>query len=362
MLAMNERTIRGQAAENPLSASRFADLDVQPLNSWLQANVAGFRSLECATKFAGGQSNPTYRIEDGERSFVLRRKPFGPLLPSAHAVDREYRLIGALHGTDVPVAKAYALCTDDSVIGSEFYVMDMVEGRTFWDGSLPDLSKDQRRPIYDEMIAVLAKLHNVDLNAIGLDDFGAPGNYFERQVRRWTKQYRAAQTDDIEEMEKLIDWLARTIPRQERTSVIHGDYRIDNMIFAPDGPRVLAILDWELATIGDPLADFAYLAMNWAMPAGARPSQLGGLDLAALCIPTLDEATALYCELTDRTSLPDLHWHFAYCLFRLAAIVQGIKKRAVDGNASNAEAVQSGSRVPGIAAQAWALARQAGAT
>lgn len=338
-----------------------ADFPTDRLAAWLAGNVADFGPLAAVEKFAGGQSNPTYRISDASRSLVLRRKPFGAILPSAHAVEREYRIISALHPTGFPVPRPQALCEDPNVIGAPFYVMGMVEGRGFWDGALPELARDERAPVYDALVDTLARLHQLDPTALGLADFGAPGNYFERQVRRWTRQYRGAQTDAIEPMERLIDWLPTTLPSQDRVGVIHGDYRIDNLLFAPDRPEVLAVVDWELATLGDPLADFAYLAMNWAMPAGTRKAQLGGLDLAELGIPNLKAMTERYCAATGRDGIPDLDWYFAYCLFRLAGIVQGIKKRAIDGNASGADAEEMGARVPELAAQAWQFARRAGA-
>lgn len=337
------------------------DLDAAKVDHWLRGNVAGFAGLTGVEKFPGGQSNPTYRLDDGARAYVLRRKPFGVLLPSAHAVEREYRLIAALSPEGFPVPKPYALCEDPTVIGAAFYVMELVEGRTFWDGALPESPPPERTAIYHAMIKTLARLHTLDPAQVGLGDYGAPGNYFERQVRRWTKQYRAAQTDEIVEIEQLIDWLPQSLPAQERVSIIHGDYRIDNMIFAPDRPEVAAVLDWELSTLGDPLADFAYLAMNWAMPAGDRKAQLLGLDLDALGIPQIDEVTRQYCELTGLAKVPDLNWYFAFNLFRLAGIVQGIKKRALEGNASSAEAEEFGARVPGLAERAWEFARLAGA-
>ena len=333
----------------------------QRLETWLQQHVEGFGALQDMRKFPGGQSNPTYRLSDGARAYVLRRKPFGAILPSAHAVDREYRVIAALHPTGFPVARPYALCDTDAIIGAPFYVMEMVEGRTFWDGTLPDAAPSDRRAIYHATVDVLADLHNLSPDRLGLGDYGAPGSYFERQVKRWTKQYRASQTDEIEEVERLIEWLPRTMPAQERTSIIHGDYRIDNLIFAPDAPQVRAVLDWELSTLGDPLADFAYLAMNWAIPRGDRQAQLGGVDLAALGIPDLQEMTDRYCARTGRSGVPDLNWYFAYGLFRLVGIVQGIKKRVLDGNASNAEAEKAAARVRPLAEQAWHFARQVGA-
>lgn len=340
---------------------RGLDFETVRLAAWLGAHVEGSGPIEAVEKFAGGQSNPTYRLRTASGDYVLRRKPFGQLLPSAHAVEREYRLIAALHPVGFPVPRPYALCEDPEVIGAPFYVMEMVEGRTFWDGALPDTARGERRPIYENFVDTLAQLHAYDPDELGLSDFGAPGNYFERQVRRWTKQYRAAQTDDLPVVEKLIEWLPTTAPTQDRVSIIHGDYRIDNAIFAPQAPRVSAVLDWELSTLGDPLADFAYLAMNWAMPAGDRKAQLLGLDLDALDIPNLAEVTERYCALTGRDGVPDLNWYFAYNLFRLLGIVQGIKKRALDGNASSADAADAGSRVPLLAQRSWEFARLAGA-
>lgn len=336
-----------------MSTDRFADLDGAALARWLGEPVARIE------KFPGGQSNPTYRIETARGPRVLRRKPFGTLLPSAHAIEREYRLIAALHPTDVPVARPIALCEDPAVIGAAFYLMELVEGRTFWNGALPECEPAERGAIYRAMIETLARLHAVDPASVGLGDYGAPGNYFARQVGRWTKQYRAAQTDEIPEVERLIEWLPATLPQQDRTSIIHGDYRLDNLIYAPDRPDILAAIDWELSTLGDPLADFAYLAMNWAMPHGERGAQLGGLDLPALGIPTLEQATALYCELTGRTAVPDLNWFFAYNLFRLVGIIQGIKRRALDGNASSANAAAAAARIVPLAQQAWAFAERA---
>lgn len=338
----------------------MSDLDEALLEGWLRDKVPGFPKLVGLEKFSGGQSNPTYRVETESQNYVLRRKPFGPLLPSAHAVEREFRLLSALRPTGFPVPAPLALCEDASVIGSPFYLMELVEGRTFWDASLPPLPLAERRSCHEAMIDTLAALHRLDHDALGLTDFGRPGNFFARQVDRWTRQYRAAQTDDIAEIERLIEWLPRTVPEQTRASIIHGDYRIDNLIYEAEDPRVRAVLDWELATIGDPLADFTYLAMNWVIPFDGQ-SGLGGLDLAATGLPSLEDITARYCEATGRDGLPDLHWYFAYNLFRLASIVQGIKKRLADGNASSAKAAASAERVRPLAKSAWAEARKAGA-
>lgn len=335
-------------------------LDEAKLAAWMAANVADFEGPITLSRFKGGQSNPTYRIDTPGRAYVLRRQPFGPLLPSAHAVDREYRVIAALHPTGFPVPTPYGLCTDRGVIGAMFYVMGVAEGRNLWDGSLPGYAPAERRAIYDAMIDTLAALHAVDHEAIGLGDYGKPGNYFERQVARWTKQYKASETETIPEVDRLIEWLPRTVPVQDRVSIVHGDYRIDNMIFAPAQPRVIAVLDWELSTLGDPLADFSYFLMNWVTEPEGR-SGVKGLDYEALGIPTLEQAVARYCAKTGRDGLPELNWYFAYNLFRLTGIVQGIKKRIVDGTASSPQAEATAARVPGLAAAAWHFAQLAGA-
>jgi aminoglycoside phosphotransferase (APT) family kinase protein len=335
-------------------------LDTDRLAAWMAANVAGFIGPVAVRKFAGGQSNPTYRLDNPSGAYVLRRKPFGPLLPSAHAVDREYAVIAGLYPTGFPVAKPYGLCTDDAVLGAWFYVMGMVEGRTIWDGGLPDMSPPQRTAIYHAMVDTLAALHNTDVQAAGLGDYGKPGNYFERQVGRWTKQYRAAETERMDDMERLTDYLSRTIPEQTRTSIVHGDYRIDNMIFAATEPKVIAVLDWELSTTGDPLADFSYMMMNWVTEPEGRSGVLG-LTGPETGIPTIEQMTERYCAATNRNGVPDLDWYFAFGLFRLASIVQGIKKRVLDGTASSAHAAEMAERVPRLAAAAWDFARKAGA-
>jgi len=326
----------------------------------MQDVIPGGAPLHSVEKFAGGQSNPTYRIVTAQGSYVLRRKPFGELLPSAHAVEREYRLLSAIHPTGFPVPRPVTLCEEKSVIGAVFYLMEMVEGRTFWDGSLPELPQADRRSCYESMIDAIAGLHSIDHQAVGLGDFGRPGSYMERQVDRWTRQYRASQTDDIPEVEKLIDWLPRSLPSQSGVSIIHGDYRIDNLIYATEAAKVRAVLDWELATIGDPLADFAYLAMNWVIPADGRAG-LAGIDLAASAIPDLEEAVARYCQATGRQSMPDLHWYFAFNLFRIVGIIQGIKKRIIDGNASSSSAAETVKRLLPLAQLGWVQAQIAGA-
>lgn len=338
----------------------MSDLDETRLGDWLARSVAGFSGPFGIEKFAGGQSNPTYRLDAASGAYVLRRKPFGPILPSAHAVEREHQLIAALHPTGFPVARPYGLCEDSAVIGAPFYVMEMVEGRTFWDGSLPDMAPTERTALYEAIVDTLAALHSVDYAAVGLGGYGKPGNYFERQVARWSKQYRASQTDDLPELEKLIEWLPRTVPPQTRTSIVHGDFRIDNMIFAPGEPRVRAVLDWELSTLGDPLADFSYFLMSWVTEPEGR-SGVKGLTGPATGIPTMEAIVARYCAATSREGVPDLDWYFAYNLFRLTGIVQGIKKRMLDGNASSAQAAKTVERLPGLAAAAWGFAQTAGA-
>ena len=335
-------------------------LDLDALGAWMTAHVPGFAGPLTYAKFAGGQSNPTYRLDTPHRAYVLRRKPFGPILPSAHAVDREYRVIAGLHPTGFPVPKPYGLCEDPDVIGAAFYVMEMVEGRTIWDGAMPGSTPAERTAHYEAMVDTLAALHTTDYAAAGLGDYGKPGNYFERQVGRWTKQYRAAETERMESVERLIEWLPRTLPEQTRTSIVHGDYRIDNMIFAADAPKVIAVLDWELSTLGDPLADFSYLLMSWVTEPEGRSGVLGmtGPDTG---IPTIEQVVARYCAATGRDGVPDLNWYFAYNLFRLTGIVQGIKKRIVDGTASSAQAEKTVAKIHGLADAAWGFAVKAGA-
>jgi len=334
--------------------------DEAALHRWMQANVEDYAGPLRVMQFKGGQSNPTYRLETPGRAYVLRRKPFGPLLPSAHAVEREFRVITALQGAEVPVAKPYALCIDPQVIGAVFYIMEAVDGPIYWDGALPGLEPAWRRGVYESEIATLARLHSVDVEAAGLADYGRPGNYFARQVERWTKQYRASETDTIPEADLLMGWLPRTAPAQTRVAIVHGDYRLDNIVFHGDRPAVAAVLDWELSTLGDPLADFSYLLMSWVMPPDGR-SGLAGLDLEALGIPSLDETAALYCAMTGRDAIPDLNWYFAYNLFRLVGILQGIAGRVRDGTAASPYAAQMAARTPALAKAAWDFAQKAGA-
>lgn len=331
-------------------------VDEANLAKWMEAHVEGYAGPLKVSQFKGGQSNPTYRLDTPKTAYVMRRKPFGKLLPSAHAVDREFKVIAALHAQGFPVARAYALCMDDAVIGAAFYIMSMEEGRVFWNPALSDLGADERRAVFTSKIETLAKLHSYDPQKIGLGDFGKPGNYFARQVDRWTKQYRASETQVIPEVDRLIEWLPKTVPEQERVSVVHGDYRLDNMIFHADKPQVKAVLDWELSTLGDPLADFTYLLMQWTMPG------LSGADFKALNIPTQEEAEQIYCKASGLSSIPDLNWYFSYNLFRLAGITQGIAKRIKEGTAANAKAAESAARTVPLAEAAWSFAQKAGAS
>ena len=337
--------------------------DVGALQEYMRRNVAGFSGELTVEQFKGGQSNPTYKLTAGGKSYVLRRKPPGKLLASAHAVDREYTVITALAQTDVPVARTYCLCEDDAVIGTAFYIMDCVEGRVLWDPALPDYTPDVRAAMFDEMNRVIAALHKVDYAAIGLADYGKPGNYFARQIGRWTKQYRASETERIDAMDRLIAWLPEHIPPGEETSIVHGDYRLDNMIFHPTEPRVLAVLDWELSTLGHPLADFAYHCMTWHIPAGVFRG-LGGARLAELGIPGEAEYVRRYCERTGRDGIDPNHWDFymAYNLFRLTGILQGIAGRIRDGTASSSRAHESAARVKPLAEASWSYAVKAGAS
>ncbi|HET7281850.1 MAG TPA: phosphotransferase family protein [Sphingomicrobium sp.] len=334
-------------------------IDEASLGAWLEANVEGFSGPYTLTKFPSGQSNPTYKITAASGEYVLRRKPFGQLLPSAHAVDREYRLLSALYPLQFPVPEPLALCGDPDIIGAIFYVMELAKGRPYSDGALPDFDPATRHRMYEQLVDTLADLHTIDPVAADLGDFGKPGNYFERQVMRWTRQYRDSETDYIPEMERLIAFLPETLPEQSRTAIVHGDYRIDNVVFDGDG-TLTAVLDWELATLGDPLADFSYLAMQWVMPADGGAG-LAGLDLPTLGIPTLDEVVKRYSERSGVPVVNKLDWYFAYNLFRLAGIVQGIKKRVLDGTASHAQAAEMAKRVPMLASAAWNFAQRCGA-
>jgi aminoglycoside phosphotransferase (APT) family kinase protein len=342
--------------------------DAAALQAWLHGRLPGFEGPLEVTQFKGGQSNPTYLLRTPEASCVMRAKP-GPaarLLPSAHAIEREFRVMGALQGTGVPVARMLLLCEDESVIGRAFYLMEYVQGRVFWDQSLPGLTPAQRGEIYDEMNRVIAALHSVDVAAAGLADYGKPGNDFDRQIGRWSKQYLASQTEAIEPMDHLLQWLPAHVPAGARdasqVSVVHGDFRLDNMIWHPTEPRVLAVLDWELSTLGHPLADFSYHCMAWHIPPGTFRG-IGGLDLGALGIPPEREYVRRYCARTGRGDpdavMADWNFYLAYNLFRLASITQGIARRVLDGTAASAQARATGAATRPLAEMAWAFARAA---
>ena len=326
--------------------------DLERLERYMHEHVADFRGPLSVEQFKGGQSNPTFLLATPAQRYVLRRKPPGKLLPSAHAVDREYRVISALHPAGIPVARSFALCEDETVIGTAFYIMEYVAGRVFWDQSLPGLQPDERRAIYDEMNRVIAALHQVDYEKAGLGSYGKPGNYLQRQIARWTKQYRASETEKIEAMERLMEWLPQHIPPDDETRVVHGDYRLDNVIFHPTEPRILAVLDWELSTLGHPLADFAYHCMYWRLLPGEFRG-IGGLDLKALGIPSEEEYVAMYCARTGRTHIDHWDYYMVYNMFRLAGILQGIMGRVVDGTAASQHAVESGKRARPMAEAGW---------
>ncbi|ALG60399.1 MULTISPECIES: phosphotransferase [Citromicrobium] len=331
------------------------ELDRAALEAWLRGHVDGFAGPLEVDQFKGGQSNPTYRLTTPTRSYVLRRKPPGEILKGAHAVEREARVMAALGQTGFPVPAIHGLCEDESVLGTPFFVMEMVEGRIFWDATFPDVPLDARPDYFAAMNGVLAQLHGVDPEAVGLGDYGRPGNYFARQIARWSKQYLADEEAGRNvDMDALVEWLPENIPPGEETAIVHGDLRCDNMIFAPDEPRVLAVLDWELSTLGHPLADFAYNAMMYRMPpdivAGLR-----GADLAALNIPSEAEYVAAYCARTGRESIPNWDFYIAFNFFRLAAIFHGIKGRVIRGNAASAQAAERATKFPVLAR----LAREA---
>lgn len=328
--------------------------DVARVEEYMRSHVEGFRGTLNVQQFKGGQSNPTFMLDAGGARYVLRRKPPGKLLRTAHAVDREYRVITALRDSEVPVPRTYCLCEDERVIGTPFYIMEYKDGRVLWDGSLSGMSNAERTAIYDEMNRVICALHSVDYRALALADYGKPGNYFERQIGRWAKQYRASETESISAMERLIEWLPAHIPAGEETSIVHGDFRLDNVMFARDEPRMIAVLDWELSTLGHPLADFSYHMLSWYL----RPDDFRGLlgiDLASLGIPLAQAYINRYCQRTGRAPIEPEAWTFylAYNMFRLAAILQGIMGRAVDGTASSAHALATGQLARPVAEAGW---------
>lgn len=313
-------------------------LDLNAVDAYLREHLPGFEGPLQARKFEVGQSNPTFLLQTPEKKYVLRRKPPGVLLKSAHAVDREFRVQSALADTQVPVPRMHLLCEDDTVIGSAFYVMDFLNGRNFNEPQMPGETNETRSAVIDEMNRVLAALHMVNLDEVGLSDYGPPGNYFERQIGRWTKQYRASETDKIAEMDDLISELERSIPAEDgQRTLVHGDYRIDNMMFEKDGPRCLGVLDWELSTTGHPYADLAAVIMQWQMPPGGQGRGLAGLDRAALGLPSDEDFIASYCARRGLPGIDSFGFYLAFTFFRMAAIIQGVYKRALDGNASNPE-------------------------
>jgi aminoglycoside phosphotransferase (APT) family kinase protein len=333
------------------AAHRF---DEAALEAYLHA-AAGFDAPLQVQQFGGGQSNPTFLLISGGKRYVLRKKPPGKLLKSAHQVDREFRIMKALAQTDLPVPRMHVLCEDESVIGTAFYVMDFLEGRIFRDPQLPDVAPAERAAIYDSMNDVLARLHKVDFAAIGLGDYGRPGNYFERQVSRFITQYRGAQTDEIPEMERLIEWMPHNIPKDDSVSIAHGDYRLENTIFHPTEPRMIAVLDWELSTIGHPLADLAYNCMGYHVM-NPRQGGLVGVDHAATGIPTERDYIARYCARTGRAQIENWSFYLSFSIFRLASIAQGVYKRGLDGNASSENANAYGNACQLLAMNAWRIA------
>ncbi|WP_342642750.1 phosphotransferase family protein [Rhodoligotrophos ferricapiens] len=342
-------------------AHRF---DEGSLAAYMADHVEGFRGPITVEQFKGGQSNPTYRITAHSGRYVLRRKPPGKLLPSAHAVDREYRVIAALHAQGFPVARPYVLCDDDSVIGTAFYIMDFVDGRVFWEPFAPGISPKERGAIYDSLNATIARLHSFDYNAIALGDFGKAQGYVARQIKRWSEQYRASETKKVPEMDRLMTWLPEACPETTEAALVHGDFRLDNTIIAAAEPQVLAVLDWELSTIGDPIADFTYHLMQWRMPPSEINAGVGtlvGHDLDALGLPRLETYIERYCERTGRSSIPNIDFYLAYNFFRMAAIFQGIVGRVRDGTAANPKAAAMETQVEPMAKVAWDYARKAGA-
>jgi aminoglycoside phosphotransferase (APT) family kinase protein len=346
----------GSGAEAVTPVRKGFEFDEAALSRWM-ARIDGFRGPMTVAQFSGGQSNPTYRLTTPDKTYVLRRKPSGELLKGAHAVEREARVLTALGGAGMPVPKVLGLCTDDRVIGTWFYVMEMVKGRIFWDASLPDLDGKDRTACYDSMNETIARLHSLDPVALGLGDFGRPGNYFERQIARWSAQYledEAAGRDP--HMDQLIAWLPDNIPPGNATAIVHGDFRIDNLVFHPQESRVIAVFDWELSTLGHPLADFAYHTMSYHMPPHIVAG-LAGADLARLNIPSESDYVAAYCRRTGRSGIPDYNFYLTFNFFRLAAIFHGIKGRVIRGTAASAQAAARAQALPELAALAWQQAR-----
>lgn len=354
---MSDRQEQNSGTREVREAHRF---DVEMLEGYMASHVESFRGPLAVSEFKGGQSNPTYLLEAESGNYVLRRKPPGKLLESAHAVDREYRVISALYAAGFPVPRPCVLCEDDEVIGTMFYIMECVDGRIFWELDLPGMAPDAREALYDDINRTLARLHSFDYAALGLDDYGKPGNYFARQIARWTRQYRASETATIEPMDRLIDWLPGHVPDDDSASVVHGDFRLDNLVVHPEEPRVIAVLDWELSTIGHPLADLTYHLMAWQMPEiGIGSTGLLGKDLEALGIPDEESYTARYCQRTGRSGgIEHRDFYSAFNFFRLAAILQGIAGRVRDGTAASAHAAQAAGAVMPLASLGWDYAQR----
>ncbi len=355
-------TSRQETFSGTKAVEAHLQLDLTRLEPYLQQQIADYQGPLTLKRFKGGQSNPTYQLVTPGRSYVLRRKPSGALLPSAHAVDREYRVIKALHEAGFPVPRPFVLCENVSIIGTMFYVMEMVEGRVLWEMTLPGMPVTERAAIYDSMVSTLASLQRLDYKQLGLTDFGKPTDYFARQLSRWGKTYGISETETIPEMDRLNRWLPANVPGDDETSLVHGDYRMDNMIMHATEPRVVAVLDWELSTLGHPLGDFTYHLLPWLLPTmGEKISNLGGVDLLSLGIPTLDQYISRYCALTGRAEISHLDFYSAYTVWRLACIYQGIIKRVKEGTAASSDAPQSADLVRELAAIAWGYAVKAGA-
>lgn len=348
--------------QQAFSGTTAADIDAAALEAYLMQHVEGFQGPLSLARFKGGQSNPTYKLSTPDAAYVLRRKPFGKLLPSAHAIEREYRVTAALAQTGFPVAKPLHLCTDDSVIGSAFYIMNFAGDRVFWEPHAPGLSGTERAALFDSLNTTIARLHTLDPAELGLSDFGKPQGYVARQIKRWSEQYKASETETIPEMDRLIGWLPAACPADSGAAIVHGDFRLDNCIVHASEPRIVAVLDWELSTIGEPLADFTYHLMQWSMPVSETGAGVGSLlgHEGEPGLPAIEAYIADYCRRTGRSGIPDLPVYMAYNFFRLAAILQGILGRVRDGTAANAEASAMARQVRPLAETAWAFARKAG--
>jgi aminoglycoside phosphotransferase (APT) family kinase protein len=340
---------------HPGTLERAHPIDLKELNRWMSQSVAGYRGPVEVEPLTGGQSNPTYKLKAESGAYVLRRKPLGPVLPSAHAVDREFRVLQALQDTAVPVPRVHALCTDDAVIGSAFYVMEYVPGRIFWDQLMPGVGYHERASLFASMNATIAALHSLDPAELGLQDFGRPAQYLQRQVSRWTRQYRASEIEPIEAMDRLIEWLPEKIPEERGGRIVHGDFKIDNLVFHPTEPRVIAVLDWELSTIGDSLADFAYHGMAWHLEPDLFRGW-AGLDFEALGIPAEADYVRDYARRVGLGEVPHWNFYLVFSMFRLAAILQGVARRAQDGSAADKHAEAVGRQARPVAERAWQIA------